>query len=168
MTNSFTSTTTFTRTHAKHLAAKVISDLYQCGVLYGYPPVEHIAKYEAELIELLAGEYVAEYEFGFKKDDQRIFSLRYTVGPDGNLSGDSNIGSLYARADIVRANFYNFLTYSTKWFALDDRSKSAISSTLPFIRSDGFLPGDGAGYWHHDHCYTAGGTRIIRQTFRPW
>jgi hypothetical protein len=67
MTSSFTTTATFTRTHAKQLAAKVVADLYQCAVLYEQPPPSHITDYETELIELLAGEYVAKYEFGFKK-----------------------------------------------------------------------------------------------------
>jgi len=29
MTSTFTTTATFTKTHAKHLAAKVVADLYQ-------------------------------------------------------------------------------------------------------------------------------------------
>jgi hypothetical protein len=168
MTQSFTTTATFTRTHAKHLAAKVVADLYQCYMLYDQPAARHITDYEAELIELLAGEYVAEYEFGFKKNSQRVVSWRYTVGPDGGLHGDSNSGSLYARADISATSYYNFLTYSTKWSNLGATSKSAIEAGLPFHRGDGSLPGDGAGYWQTDHGYTAGGTLVARKTFRPW
>lgn len=168
MTSSFTTTATFTRTHAKQLAAKVVADLYQCAVLYEQPPPSHITDYETELIELLAGEYVAKYEFGFKKNDQRIVSWRYTVGPDGGLHGDSNAGSLYARADITGADYYNFLTYSPKWSNLAATSKAAIQAGLPFQRGDGSLPGNGAGYWQTDNAYTAGGTRVARETFRPW
>ena len=145
MTQSFTTTATFTRTHAKHLAAKVVADPYQCYVLYDQPATGHVADYEAELIELLAGEYVAEYEFGFKKNSQRIVCWRYTVGPDGGMHGDSNAGSLYARADVAGAAYYNFLTYSAKWFNVDTTSKARITSGLPFSRGDGTLPGDGAG-----------------------
>ena len=42
MTSTFTTTATFTRTHAKHLAAKVIADLYQCSVFYDRPTVDAI------------------------------------------------------------------------------------------------------------------------------
>ncbi len=117
MTQSFTTTSTFTRTHAKHLAAKVVADLYQCHMLYDQP-VGRISDYEVELIELLSGEYVAEYEFGFKKNGQRVVSWQYRVGADGGMHGDSNAGSLYARADISGASYYNFLTYSWKWYNL--------------------------------------------------
>ncbi len=167
MTQTFTSTATFTRTHAKHLASKVIADLYQCFMLYDQP-AGGISDYEAELVELLAGGYVAEYEFGFKEGGRRIVSWRYIVGADGGLHGDSNAGSLYARADVAGATYYNFLTYSAKWANLDATSKAAINAALPFRRGDGSLPGDGAGYWQTDHGYTAGGTLVSRTTFRPW
>jgi hypothetical protein len=168
MTSTFTTTATFTRTHAKHLAAKVVSDLYQCSLLYDSPGASSLTDYEAELVELLAGEYVADYEFGFKKDGQRILSWRYTIGPDGGLHGDSNAGSLYARADISGATYYNFLTFSAKWSGLAAATREAVNEALPFRRGDGSLPGDGAGYWQTDHGYTAGGTLVARKTFRPW
>jgi hypothetical protein len=57
---------TFTRTHAKHLATMVLTDLYQCSMLYDRPSESAIGDYETELIELLANEYVAGYEFGFE------------------------------------------------------------------------------------------------------
>ena len=169
MTQSFTTTASFTLTHAKHLASKVVSDLYQCSVLYDQPSAASIPNYETELIELLAGEYVADYEFGFKKDDQRIVSWRYTVGPDGGLhGGDANAGSLYARADVTGATHFNFLTYSAKWFNLSSSSKATIEAALPFQRNVASLPGDGSGYWQTDHGYTAGGVLVARKTFRPW
>lgn len=89
---SFTTTITFTRTHAKQLAAKVTADLYQCHVLYDRPSEDDLDDYQTELIEMLANEYVETYEFGFKKDDKRVLSWRYTVGSDGGLYGDSNVG----------------------------------------------------------------------------
>ena len=62
-----TTTATFTRTNATHLAAKVIADLYQRSVLYGRPTEDAIDDYETELIELLANGYVDTYEFGFNE-----------------------------------------------------------------------------------------------------
>ena len=47
----------FTRTHAKYLASKVVADLYQCARLYGRPSANSIPDYESELVELLAGAY---------------------------------------------------------------------------------------------------------------
>jgi hypothetical protein len=55
MSSSFTitATTTFTLTHAKHMAAKVATDLKRLQRLYGSPTDAAIADYETEVIELL-------------------------------------------------------------------------------------------------------------------
>ena len=55
MTTSATATQTFTLTHAKYLASKVVSDMYQCSRLYGSPSADQIANYEKELVVMLAG-----------------------------------------------------------------------------------------------------------------
>lgn len=168
MSYSFTTTSSFTRTHAKHLAAKVIADLYQCYVLYDRPSVSDISDYETELIEMLANEYVASYEFGFKKDGKRVLTWRYTVGADGGLHGDSDAGGVYAKATVASASFYNYMSYSDKWWELTDSQRSAFKSSLPVQRTNGSLPDDGDGYWQTDHGYNAGGVRVERKTFRPW
>jgi len=165
---SYTTTTTFTLTHAKHLAAKVITDLYQCHLLYGHPTGESIADYLTELIELLAGGYVGTYEFGFRKNGERVIAWRYSVGADGGLhGGDANAGNLYARASVVGAEYYNHLTYSDHWLEIGDAAREAVRARLPFQRKTASLPGDGQGYWQTDHGYTSGGRRIERTTFRP-
>lgn len=167
MSSTFTTTTTFTRTHAKHLAAKVIADLYQCSLLYDHPDASKIVDYETELVEMLAKSYVETYEFGFKKHDKRIVSWRYTVGPDGGLHGDDNAGGIYARASVADATYFNFMSHSSAWFQLTTAQKTAFENGLPFQRSTGSLPADGDGYWVVDHGYTAGGVRVARSTFRP-
>jgi hypothetical protein len=168
MSYSFTTTSTFTRTHAKHLAAKVIADLYQCYVLYDRPSVGDIGDYETELIEMLASEYVASYEFGFKKDGKRVLTWRYTVGSDGGLHSDSDAGGIYAKATVAGASYYNFMSYSDKWSGLSESQRSSFKSSLPVQRTNGSLPDDGDGYWQTDHGYNAGGVRVERKTFRPW
>jgi len=167
MTMSFTTTITFTRTHAKQLAAKVTADLYQCHVLYDRPSEDDLDDYQTELIEMLANEYVETYEFGFKKDDKRVLSWRYTVGSDGGLYGDSNAGNIYAKAAVADATYFNFMSYSDKWWKLTEDERAAFKGALPFQRTAGSLPGDGAGYWQVDHGYSAGGVRVERKTFRP-
>ena len=164
---SFTTTESFTLTHAKQLAAKVITDLYQCHVLYDHPDADDIDDYQTELVEMIAKGYVETYEFGFKKDDRRILSWRYTVGPDGGLHGDSNAGGIYAKAKLAGATYFNFMSYSSKWSGLTDAQRAAFKSGLPIQRVGGSLPGDGDGYWQVDHAYSAGGVRVSRKTFRP-
>jgi hypothetical protein len=167
MTSTFTTTTTFTRTHAKHLAAKVLADLYQCSLMYDRPDATRIPDYETELVEMLANSYVETYEFGFERHDRRVVSWRYSVGADGGLHGDANAGGIYARASVTGATYFNFMSYSSAWFALTATQKMAFESRLPFQRSTGTLPADGDGYWVVDHGYTAGGMRVARSTFRP-
>ena len=98
MTSTFTTTATFTRTHAKHLAAKVVADLYQCSVFYGRPTEDAIDDYQTELIELLANEYVDTYEFGFKEAGKRLLTWHYAVGADGGCMGTPTPGRYTPRA----------------------------------------------------------------------
>src|SRR5215208_6036058 len=49
---TLTETTTFTLTHAKHMAAKVATDLKRMQRLYNLPSDTDINNYEAEVIEL--------------------------------------------------------------------------------------------------------------------
>ena len=167
MSSTFTTTNTFTRTHAKHLAAKVVADLYQCYLLYDHPAVGDITNYEGELIEMLAHGYVETYEFGFKKSDKRVLSWRYTIGADGGLHGDSDAGGIYAKAKVVDATYFNYMSYSSSWWELTETQRASFKSSLPIQRTSGSLPGDGDGYWQADHGYTAGGVRVARTTFRP-
>lgn len=167
MTSTFTTTSTFTRTHAKHLAAKVIADLYECSMLYDRPSEDSIEGYQAELIELLSHEYVFQYEFGFMSNGKRLLSWQYTVGSDGGLHSDADTGALYPKGKVAQASFFNFLTPSGKWKSLTAAQQAAFESTLPFQRSASAAPVDGNGYWLVDHGYSAGGVRIERRTFRP-
>lgn len=167
MTSTFTTSATFTRTHARQLAAKVIADLYQCSTFYDRPSEDSITDYQTELVEMLANEYVSTYEFGFKKDGKRVLTWFYTVGPDGGLHGDSNSGAIYAKGAVADATYFNFMDYSDKWWKLTTTQRTNFKNDLPFQRTAGEAPVDGNGYWQSDHGYTAGGVRINRKTFRP-
>ncbi len=169
MTSSYSTSQTFTLTHAKHLASKVVSDMYQCRNFYGEPSEAQIVNYQEELIVMLAGGYVKEYEFGFKKNDQRIISWQYRVNASGDLVGgtDDRSGGIYARANVAGAIHFNFMSYTPAWFALTASEKSTIKAKHPVSRSTGDLPGDGSGYWHTDRTYSSAGVAIERKTFRP-
>lgn len=165
---SYTYSTTFTQTHAKYLASKVVADLYQCFLLYDRPSADSIEDYEKELTTLLAGQYVETYEFGFKRNDKRVLTWHYTVGPSGDLQGDNRSGSLTRGVDVSGATYFNFLTKSDRWWKLSAAEQDSIEGTLPFQRATGYAPADGAGYWVTEHSYSAGGMLMARQVFRPW
>lgn len=162
---SYTYAETFTRTHARRLAGRVTSDLRQCYLIYGLPSENALGDYLSELEELLAGAYVEQYQFGFERERQTLWSLRYTVGPDGGLNS-TRAGGVPAGVNVAGALFFNFLTFSASWSRLTSSSKSAIQENLPFIREAGTLPGVANGYWVTDRTYAAGGVAVQRSIFR--
>lgn len=168
MSLSATYSESFTRTHAKYLASKVVTDLYQCSRLYGAPVKADIEGYEQELIEMLAGGYVSAYEFGFKKGESRLVSWQYRVTMLGTLvGGDDRAGGIYTKADVSGASYYNFMTYSSAWSNLSPAQKDLVSQRHPVSRTTGTLPADGNGYWTEDRTYSNGGVSVGRRTFRP-
>lgn len=162
--SSYTYAESFTRTHARRLAGRVTSDLRQSSLLYGSPSANSLEDYRLELEELLLGGYVAKYQFGFKKDDRIVWSLRYTVGPDGSLAGGA--GGVPSGVDVSKASWFNFLTYSTSWFQLESSDREVVKRKLPFSRGTGSLPSDTHGYWVSDRVFGAGGVGLQRTVFR--
>lgn len=168
MSYSYTTTESFTLTHARRLAAKVAADMHQCQRFYGHPTDTQIENYRQELIVLLHGGYIKSYEFGFQtKDERRVVSWSYTVGPSGDLEGDRS-GGLFPSADITNAVTFNFLLYSSEWFALSQAEKDKVQANYQVRRSDGSPPRDGNGYWDSSRHYASGGVAVTRKEFRPW
>ena len=64
--------TTFTVTHARHMAAKVATDLKRLQRLYGGPSDASIADFENEVIELLKAGYLGTVTYGYRKDGSWI------------------------------------------------------------------------------------------------
>lgn len=168
MSYSYTTSETFTLTHARRLAAKVAADMHQCRRFYGKPTDTQIADYQEELAVLLHGGYAETYEFGFKtSDDRRVVSWYYTVGSSGDLEGGRS-GGLYSSAQVSNARMFNFLTYSPEWLALSSGEKEKIRANHSVRRTDGEPPQDGNGFWDSSRHYTSGGVAITRKEFRPW
>lgn len=168
MNYSISSTQTFSATNAKHLASRVASDLYQCSRLHGMPSESHIADLQEELAVMLTGGYVAKYEFGFERDGRRVLTWLYTVDSSGNFIGgnDDRSGGIHAQTDVSDADYFNFMTYSSKWTALESDRRARVSSQHSINRGTGIPPADGtAGRWHIDRTYTSGGVRIDRRSF---
>ncbi|MFB9831564.1 HORMA-1 domain-containing protein [Actinoallomurus acaciae] len=164
--SSYTYAESFTRTHARRLAGRVTTDLRQSHVLYGSPSSSRLAEYRSELEELLADGYVDKYQFGFKRDGMVVWSLRYTVGPDGALTGGA--GGVPTGVSVAQASWFTFLSYSYTWDLLSDSAKAAVKKKLPFVRGTGSLPSDAHGYWEKDRTYAAGGVGVQRAVFRSW
>ena len=167
MTNTYTTSSTFTKTNVEYVASKVIADLRGLKAYYGQPSESQIWDFYGELTGLIAGGYVASVEYGFQRSGQRIVSLYYEARMDGLLT-DGKSGGVYARADIAGASWFSFLVYSRKWDLLSPNDQHAIEARLPIKRSYGQAPGDGNGYWSIDRSYASQGVGIQRRTFRPF
>jgi hypothetical protein len=169
---SFTMTRTasesFTLTNSKVLASKVTTDMRRCQQNYGRPTDSEINNYGTELALMLRDAYVAEYEFGYKRDGNRVVSWHYTV-IDGNLTAsDDRPGKIVSGVDISGATFFNFMTYSVDWSLLTPGQRETYRNQLPINRPEGVPPSNGSGYWSTDLSYSSGGVSLNRRTFRPY
>lgn len=166
---TLTQTTTFTLTHAKHMAAKVATDLKRLQRLYGLPTDDAIAKYETEVIELLKAGYLGTLTLGFKRDGQWIEpTLRYTARDLADLpANDDDPGRIRPGASITGASFYNYLTYSAAWNNLTQAQQEAFKERMPFYRNGAPEPGIN-GYLVSDRTYSSGGRALDRSTVRSF
>lgn len=171
MTSSFTLTEsrTFTVTHARHMAAKVATDLKRMQRLYGAPSDLDIANYEAELIDLMTAGYLGKVTYGFRRDGAWIVpTLRYTAQDlAGAAANDDDPGRIRPGADITNATFYSYLTYSASWHGLTAEQQTAFKLTLPFVRGGAPEPGVN-GYFNPDRIYSSGGRALNRDSVRSW
>ena len=171
MTSSYTTseTTTFTLTHAKHMASKVAADLKRMQRFYGKPDDSQIANYEQEVIELLKAGYFGTLTVGFMRNDQWIEpTLRYTARDlAGSSANDDDPGRVTPGSDVTNAAFYNYLQYSPAWFALSSTEREAFEKKMPFQRNGAPEPGIN-GYLADDKTYSSGGRALNRASVRSY
>ncbi len=168
MSSSFTiaQTTTFTLTHARHMAAKVATDLKRLQRLYGLPSNAEIANYETEVIQLLKAGYLGALTIGFRRDGQWIEpTLRYTARDLAGDANDDDPGRVRPGANIDGATFYSYLTYSPAWHALTAIEQDAFKRAMPFYRTGAPEPAIN-GYLAPDLTYSAGGRALDRASVR--
>src|SRR5258707_43467 len=154
---SISETTTFTVTDAKKMAAKIVTDLKRMQRFYGAPSDSEISSYETELIELLKSGYLGTLTMGFKRDGQWIQpTVRYTSRDlAGASANDDDPGGVKPGANIDRASFYNYLTYSSRWDSLSAGEQDAFKKSLPFYRAGAEQPSIN-GYLVDDKVYSSG------------
>lgn len=171
MTYSYTvsETKTFTITHARHMAAKVATDLKRFQRFYGKPSDNSIADFDAEVIALLKHGYLQTVTYGFRRNQKWIEpTLRYTERDlFGAFTDNDDPGRIRPGADVSGASFYSYLTYSRAWDRLSQSEKDSFKSSLPFQR--GYAPEPEVdGYLIHDRTYSAGGHALNRESVRSY
>ncbi len=171
MTSSFTVTeaAAYTVTHARHMAAKVATDLKRMQRLYGAPSDTAIAAYETEVVELMRAGYLGKVTYGYRRDGMWILpTLRYTAQDlAGATAEDDDPGRIRPGGDIRDAAFYSYLTYSATWDCLTSEQQAAFKRMLPFFRGGALEPGLD-GYFSRDLVYSAGGRALNRDSVRSW
>lgn len=170
-TESSTSTksSTFTVTHARHMAAKVATDLKRMQRFYRFPNDAWINAFEKEVIELLRAGYLETVWYGFIRGGRWIEpTVKYTAR---NLyfgsAVDDDPGKIRPGADILGASFYSFLNYSAAWSRLTAHDRDVFEKRLPFYRSSATEP-QLHGYLSADRTYSAGGRALDRASVRSY
>lgn len=166
---TYNETQTFTITHARHLAAKIATDLKRMQRFYGEPGDSQINDYETEIIELLKNGYLRKVSYGFMKEGNFIEpTLNYTAQELRQFNSvDDDPGKVRPGANIDGASFYSFLTYSDAWFNLSLEERNRFKNSLPFNRSTASEPGIN-GYLHQDRTYSSGGKSLSRSTVKSF
>lgn len=169
MSYSYTFNKTFTATHAKHLAAKVATDLKRIQRFYNSPTDSDILDYETEIAQLLKDGYLDTVTYGFKKSTDWIEpTVRYTAKDlSDSIGTDDDPGRVRPGADVSGASFYSFLTYTSAWFNLTAEERSNYKAGLPFQRGGADEPGVD-GYLSQDKTYTSGSKSLNRFSVKKY
>jgi len=164
MSNSYTTTTseTFTITHAKHIAAKVATDLMRFTRFYQNPSVQDINNYEAELVALLKGGYLDKVIYGFHRNGKWVEALQYHALPDGTLVGDDDPGKIRPGTDVPGESFTSHLWRNVRWDNLSEAEKQAFYARIPISRTSANSMPLESGYWSSGLNYSAGGRGLTR------
>ena len=159
-----TATETFTITHAKHIAAKVATDLLRLNRFYGRPTIAEINDYETELTALIRYDYLDKVVYGYTRDAMWVEALMYRALSDGTLIADDDPGKLRPVENVPTGAFSSFVWWSSKYSQLSQDAKNSFYADLPFRRTDGPERQLESGYWSSDLNYSAGGRGIGRST----
>lgn len=167
MSYSYTTTSTFTKTHAIYLASKVAADLRQTQLFYGEPSDEDIEKYIEELVILLVNRCLKMVEYGFRRGSNWIVVTRYTASFDGFSIVDDRSGRIPADAYVAGALWHSYLEYNNYyWWELNETQRQQIKRLLPFQRTTGTELGTSPSGWTNDKTYSKNSVSLTRGVYR--
>ena len=165
MTGGYYTTTrseTFTVTHARHIVAKIGTDLKRMQRFYGRPSDREIADYEKEAVALLRGDYLESVEYGFHSNGRWVVALKYAARYGGVLISDDTPGRIPLGSDVSGCGFTSYLRSTRKWHDLPEYQKERVyaDAGVSFRRVPrrGYVGNWGGG----DKTYSAGGRGVVR------
>jgi len=108
--STYTTSKTFTITHARYITSKVAADLRQLRLFYGRPDDDQIDAYAEEAALLLRDGYLERVDYGFRRQaanlgPQWVLLLRYVV-KDGVLDDDRS-GRVPPGVDVSGTSFWS-------------------------------------------------------------
>lgn len=167
--DSYTESTTFTITHARHMAAKIATDLKRMQRFYGKPTDAQITSFEDEAAALLKAGYLEDVTYGFQRNGQWIEpTLKYTARDlAGAAANDDDPGRVLPGRDVSGAEFGSFLNYTLAYFLLSEGDRAKFKNTLPLRRTTASEPTVN-GYLASERTYSAGGRALDRSSVRNW
>lgn len=162
MTQSYTSTQTWSRTHARYIAGKVAADLRQMQQAYGQPTDKHLDDLVEELISYIADGYLDYVEYGFRRGESWVVAHKYTAAELGSTEVDDRSGRVRRDADVTGAHWWSYLVRNNRWHNLPKTERDKYEDSLTIKRT----PGSGAtplsGGWLHEKSYSSGGGSLGR------
>jgi len=166
---SYTESETFTVTHARHMAAKIATDLKRIQRLYGRPYDFEIEDYEAEAVALMKAGYLSSVTYGFQRSGSWIEPTLVFTARDlaGGAANDDDPGRIRPGKDVSAAGFTSFLSYTSSYFSLSQAERDTFKSGLPVQRTTGSEP-PVDGYMAADRTYSAGGRALDRSSVRSY
>jgi hypothetical protein len=168
-TYTLTETRTFTITEARYVTSKIAADLQSLQAYYRRPSSERITDFAEEAAILLAKRYLHSVEYGFKKNNEVIFALKYMARSDGTLQTDERPGKIPPNLNVNDAVFYTYLRYNTAFNQLSAADQQKVESQLPFQRNGTGEPAlSGNGYWESSRSYSKNGEGVDRQIFKQY
>ncbi len=164
-----TDTQSFTRTHARHMAAKVATDLKRMQRFYDEPSDSWINAFELEVVEFLKEGVLDTVAYGFRRNGSWIEPTLFYTARDlfGATANDDDPGRVRPGARTVGASFHSYLTHNPAWNQLTWQRQKEIERRLPFRRTTGAEPGIN-GYWNTDLTYSSGGRALDRASLRSY
>lgn len=167
---TLTATRTFTITDAKYLASRISTDLNQIRLYYGdaggYLTDQKIQDLAVEAAVLLKFGLLDTVKYGFQRDGNWVFAVRYAVNSLNQLElADDSPGGIYSQANVSGASWHSYLTKKHN-SDVSAEERAAIIADLPIQRTDGNEPSSAGGQWDNDKTYYRNGTGMQRGQFR--
>jgi hypothetical protein len=162
MTQSYTTTETWSRTHARYIAGKVAADLRQMQQAYGQPSDQHLNDLIVELVSYLADGYLDYVEYGFRRGESWVVAHKYTAAELGSSAADDRSGRIRRGADVAGAYWWSYLVKNSRWSNLTQAERDRYEAGIAVKRTTGNSASAAAGGWALERSYSSGGGSVSR------